>query len=35
LGFTVERTAMNRWSTSNQNGAPSEMANAVSSQPGM
>ena len=33
FGFTVERTTMNLLSMSNQKGAPSEMANAVMSQP--
>src|ERR1051325_6744480 len=35
LGFTVERTTMNLLSTSNQNGAPRQTANAGSSQPKM
>src|SRR5947207_14639175 len=33
LGLTVERTTMNLFSTSNQNGAPRQTANAVSSHP--
>src|SRR5205814_4320894 len=33
FGFTVERTTINLFSMSNQNGAPSEIANAVNSQP--
>lgn len=33
LGLTVERTTMNLFSTSNQNGAPSMMARMVTSQP--
>src|SRR5437879_13397507 len=33
FGLTVERTTMNLFSMSNQNGAPSESARAVTSQP--
>src|SRR5437588_12171416 len=33
FGFTVERTTMNLFSRSNQNGAPRETAKAVSSHP--
>src|SRR5437764_1258575 len=35
FGLTVERTTMNLFSTSNQNGAPRQTANAVRSQPKM
>ncbi len=34
FGFTVDRITITRLSTSNQNGAPREIAKAVSSQPG-